>query len=147
MRTLACACSSVWPAAIDGHAGWPHLDRLALARDDKQSLQRRPAPGEEIVPSMTALVKGFARSTARVTMNVPVAPANLPVPPTIVWVSTIVASGRVPPGVTVEASSPVLIEKTRTAMTDATGQYRIEGLQPGTLQRDVRAHRVLDGEA
>src|SRR5437667_11897695 len=42
------------------------------------------------------------------------------------------ASGAVLPGVTVEASSPVLIEKARTATTDATGQYRIESLQPGT---------------
>ena len=42
------------------------------------------------------------------------------------------ASGAVLPGVTIEASSPVLIEKTRTATTDATGQYRIESLQPGT---------------
>jgi hypothetical protein len=41
------------------------------------------------------------------------------------------ASGAVLPGVTVEASSPVLIEKARTAITDATGQYRIESLQPG----------------
>jgi Carboxypeptidase regulatory-like domain len=41
-------------------------------------------------------------------------------------------SGAVLPGVTVEASSPVLIEKTRTASTDAAGQYRIESLQPGT---------------
>src|SRR5204863_6348235 len=30
-----------------------------------------------------------------------------------------------------EASSPVLIEKSRTAVTDGTGQYRIESLQPG----------------
>ena len=42
------------------------------------------------------------------------------------------ASGAVLPGVTVEASSPVLIEKSRSATTDATGQYRIESLQPGT---------------
>ncbi len=41
------------------------------------------------------------------------------------------ASGAVLPGVTVEASSPVLIEKTRSATTDASGQYRIESLQPG----------------
>jgi hypothetical protein len=41
-------------------------------------------------------------------------------------------SGAVLPGVTVEASSPALIEKTRSATTDATGQYRIESLQPGT---------------
>ena len=42
------------------------------------------------------------------------------------------ASGAVLPGVTVEASSPVLIEKTRSATADASGQYRIESLQPGT---------------
>jgi hypothetical protein len=42
------------------------------------------------------------------------------------------ASGAVLPGVTVEASSPALIEKSRSATTDATGQYRIESLQPGT---------------
>src|SRR5262245_52985615 len=42
------------------------------------------------------------------------------------------ASGAVLPGVTVEAASPVLIEKTRTAIAAATGQYRIESLQPGT---------------
>ena len=36
------------------------------------------------------------------------------------------ASGAVLPGVTVEAASPVLIEKTRTAITDGTGQYRIK---------------------
>src|SRR5262245_22639999 len=41
-------------------------------------------------------------------------------------------SAAVLPGVTVEAASPVLIEKTRTAITDAAGQYRIESLQPGT---------------
>jgi len=41
-------------------------------------------------------------------------------------------TGAVMPGVTVEASSPALIEKTRTAVTDATGQYRLESLRPGT---------------
>ncbi|HTM04315.1 MAG TPA: TonB-dependent receptor [Vicinamibacterales bacterium] len=42
------------------------------------------------------------------------------------------ASGAVLPGVTVEASSPALIEKTKVAVTDATGQYRIIDLRPGT---------------
>src|SRR4051812_36730901 len=42
------------------------------------------------------------------------------------------ASGAVLPGVTVEAASPVLIEKVRTAVTDASGQYRITELLPGT---------------
>ena len=41
-------------------------------------------------------------------------------------------SGAVLPGVTVEASSSALIEKTRTAVSDGTGQYRITDLPPGT---------------
>src|SRR5688572_56401 len=41
-------------------------------------------------------------------------------------------SGAVLPGVTVEASSPVLIEKTRTAVTDGTGRYQIIDLRPGS---------------
>jgi hypothetical protein len=41
------------------------------------------------------------------------------------------ASGAVLPGVTVEASSPALIEKVRTVVTGGTGQYRIELLPPG----------------
>jgi hypothetical protein len=42
------------------------------------------------------------------------------------------ASGGVLPGVTVEASSPVLIEKARTAVSDDTGQYRLTDLPPGS---------------
>jgi hypothetical protein len=41
-------------------------------------------------------------------------------------------SGGVLPGVTVEASSPALIEKVRSAVTDGSGQYRIVDLRPGT---------------
>src|SRR5688572_8758805 len=41
-------------------------------------------------------------------------------------------SGAILPGVTVEAASPVLIEKVRAAVTDGTGQYRIVDLRPGT---------------
>jgi hypothetical protein len=42
------------------------------------------------------------------------------------------ASGGVLPGVTVEAASPALIEKVRSVVTDAGGQYRIVDLRPGT---------------
>jgi hypothetical protein len=42
------------------------------------------------------------------------------------------ASGGVLPGVTVEAASPALIERVRTAVTDGSGQYRIVDLRPGT---------------
>jgi Carboxypeptidase regulatory-like domain len=41
-------------------------------------------------------------------------------------------SGAVMPGVTVEASSPALIERVRTVTTDAQGQYKIVDLRPGT---------------
>ena len=42
------------------------------------------------------------------------------------------SSGAVLPGVTVEASSPALIEKTRSTVTDASGLYQIIQLVPGT---------------
>jgi carboxypeptidase family protein len=42
------------------------------------------------------------------------------------------SSGAVLPGVSVEATSPALIEKSRTVVTDSTGQYRIVDLKPGT---------------
>src|SRR5687768_7514879 len=41
------------------------------------------------------------------------------------------SSGAVMPGVTVEASSPALIEKIRTAVTDGQGRYNIVDLVPG----------------
>ena len=36
----------------------------------------------------------------------------------------------------------VLIEKTRTVVSDGTGQYRITDLPPGTLRPDVLADRL-----
>ena len=42
------------------------------------------------------------------------------------------SSGAVLPGVTVEAASPALIEKVRTAVTDGNGRYQIVDLRPGT---------------
>jgi Carboxypeptidase regulatory-like domain len=41
------------------------------------------------------------------------------------------SSGAVLPGVGVEATSPALIEKVRSTVSDGTGQYRIEDLRPG----------------
>ena len=62
------------------------------------------------------------------------------------------ASGAVLPGVTVEAASPVLIEKVRSVVSDDTGQYRIVDLRPGTYSvtftlpglqhREARRHRA-----
>jgi len=42
------------------------------------------------------------------------------------------SSGAVLPGVTVEAASPALIEKVRTAVTDAQGRFNVVNLRPGT---------------
>src|SRR5947207_1199019 len=41
------------------------------------------------------------------------------------------STGALLPGVTVEATSPVLIEKVRSSVTTSTGQYAIENLPPG----------------
>src|SRR5438128_1125675 len=40
-------------------------------------------------------------------------------------------SGAVLPGVSVEAASPVLIEKVRSVVTDSQGNYKILDLRPG----------------
>ena len=42
------------------------------------------------------------------------------------------SSGLALPGVTVEAASPVLIEKVRTVQTDGEGRYTIVDLRPGS---------------
>ena len=41
------------------------------------------------------------------------------------------STGAALPGVTVEAASPALIERVRSAVTDSAGQYRINDLSPG----------------
>src|ERR671935_193230 len=40
-------------------------------------------------------------------------------------------TGAILPGVTVEAASPALIEKTRTVVTDGQGRYKFVSLPPG----------------
>jgi hypothetical protein len=58
--------------------------------------------------------------------------------PSAVWAQASIAgvakdaSGGVLPGVTVEASSPALIEKARVVVTDGSGEYQIVGIRPGT---------------
>src|SRR6266550_108823 len=73
----------------------------------------------------------------RVLLRLLFAVTTLVLVPDFLWAQAIItgvvkdASGAVLPGVTVEASSPVLIEKSRTVVTDGTGQYRIVDLRPG----------------
>ena len=44
------------------------------------------------------------------------------------------SSGAILPGVTVEVASPALIEKTRSVVSDGTGQYRVVNLLSGTYE-------------
>ncbi len=64
-------------------------------------------------------------------------------------------TGGVLPGVTVEVSSPVLIEGTRSAVTDGNGQFLVINLRPGTYKvvfaltgfgEQVRAGLVLPAD-
>ena len=57
------------------------------------------------------------------------------------------SSGAVLPGVTVEASSDVLIEKVRAAVTDGSGTYRIVDLRAGTYIVVFSADRFQHGQA
>ena len=73
---------------------------------------------------------------SRIAMLFAVALGCLALPSTVHAQSAFVgvvkdATGAVLPGVTVEASSPALIEKVRSATTDGSGAYRIENLRPG----------------
>ena len=56
-------------------------------------------------------------------------------------------SGAVLPGVTVEAASPVLIEKVRSVVSDDTGQYRIVESAARHLLGDVHAARLQHRQA
>jgi Carboxypeptidase regulatory-like domain len=74
--------------------------------------------------------------TIRFIVGVSVAALICLLPRTVVAQSSIAGSvkdpsGAVLPGVSVEASSPALIEKSRTVFTNGAGQYRIVDLRPG----------------
>src|SRR5260221_9773002 len=89
---------------------------------------------------MRYFIGGQAVQSPRVAAAITIV-ACLIVPP-VVWAQSATSAsiagvvkdttGAVLPGVTVEASSPALIEKVRTVVTDAEGQYKIIDLRPGT---------------
>src|SRR5436309_6707438 len=74
------------------------------------------------------MMTGFSRVTA-LLVSIVLVPAALYAQASITG-TVQDTSGAVLPGVTVEAASPELIEKVRTAVTDGSGQYRIENLRP-----------------
>jgi hypothetical protein len=73
----------------------------------------------------------FCRSLLATLFAVTLAPAVAQAQSTIAGVVKD-TTGAVLPGVTVEAASPVLIEKIRTATTDNEGRYAIVDIRPGT---------------
>src|SRR5262245_53010014 len=105
MRSIACSCSR-------------QASRAGANRDKQET--RSTQGGAVLRIGKGILVLGFVR------LLPVVASAQAAI-------SGVVkdASGAVLPGVTVEASSPALIEKVRTTVTDGTGQYAIPDLRPG----------------
>ena len=73
--------------------------------------------------------------------------------PAIVWAQATITgtakdtSGAVLPGVTVEATSPALIERVRSVVTDAHGPVPDRRPQARHLHRDVYAARLFDRQA
>jgi hypothetical protein len=71
-------------------------------------------------------------------MKLSIVLAGLFLLPTAAFAQSVIAgivkdtSGAVLPGVTVEAASSALIERVRSTVSDANGQYRIVDLRPGT---------------
>jgi hypothetical protein len=55
-------------------------------------------------------------------------------------------SGAVLPGVRVEASSPALIEQTRSVVTDDAGQYKVVDLRPGVYTVTFSKGSARSGE-
>jgi hypothetical protein len=83
------------------------------------------------------LVSGLRRQVARASGVLVLAVFALFMPVDAMAQATLAgtvrdSSGALMPGVTVETSSPALIEKVRTAVTDSTGQYQVVDLRPGT---------------
>ena len=87
---------------------------------------------------MRSVASGSVRTTRRLR-SILLAAACLALLPTLTFaqgtasIAGVVrdATDAVLPGVTVEVESPALIERTRTAITDGTGQYNVVSLPPG----------------
>src|SRR5688572_11570396 len=81
---------------------------------------------------MEATMRGLARTLAVLIVAMLLVPAGARAQQATIAGGVTDASNAVLPGVTVEASSPVLTEKVRSVTTDGTGQYRLVALPPGS---------------
>ena len=91
------------------------------------------------VSQFIRVLQGKKMRARRVAVLIVAFGCSLLFPPATAWaqsgaIAGVVkdTTGAVLPGVSVEAASPALIEKVRTGITDAEGQYRIEDLRAGT---------------
>jgi hypothetical protein len=110
------------------------LERLRVARVAiERAISSPPTcrPGDRAMTSVLRRTRRVASVAAAVLLPLLILPASASAQAAIAGVVKD-ASGAVLPGVTVEASSPALIERVRVATTDGSGQYRIENLRPGT---------------
>src|SRR5262249_15164508 len=108
-------------------------------RRDADRKRAGPTPWQPILSRLTASVPGAklpgmqsSRSRLLLIALILVTGAPAAYAPSAIAGVVRDSSGAVLPGVTVEASSPALIEGSRTAVTDGTGQYNIVDLRPGT---------------
>ena len=91
---------------------------------------------------------GFAaRAIITITLTVAVAPMAWAQSTGTIAGAVKDTSGAVMPGVSVEASSPALIERVRSAVTDSQGQYKIVDLQPGVYTVTFTLDRVQHRQA
>src|SRR5690242_16953069 len=94
---------------------------------------------ERIVRSIVKLnIRGRKRAMRRFLLMVIIGALGVCVAPDRAFAQSAIAgvvkdaTGAVLPGVTVEATSPALIEKSKSTTTNEAGQYRLVDLRPGT---------------
>src|SRR5687768_2887994 len=107
-------------------------ERIHLSKEDRVRSRRLCSPRAAILTASLALMlPAFAHAQATLAGLVKD------------------ASGAVLPGVSVEASSPALIERTRSTVTDGNGQYQIVDLRPGiyALKFTLQGFTTVEREA
>jgi hypothetical protein len=130
---------------IAEHAGLPRFEKnCASVRLDIHSLGRHQVhPSEAGSHSSSVSVNCVLRRQQPMRkwllMSAVIALGLLAAPSVVFAQSAIAgvirdATGAVLPGVTVEASSPALIEKVKTATSNEAGQYRVVDLRPGVYK-------------
>src|SRR6266699_1946935 len=93
--------------------------------------ERRPTPAGRVRVAMEGVI---ARRLALALLSLLAVPTMAAAQYGAISGTAKDTTGAVLPGVTVEAASPVLIEKVRTVVTDEQGRYNIVDLRPGVYR-------------